>query len=118
MKSGQRLVHFDRHLLNVLDAGRAWTSIKCFKKSPKRLGVGLRQHFYTPIREVARVSAYLPSLCFSLGKPAESNALNATRDEQHVSLHASTRSRYSIVFLGTYGSLSPQYARAGIPTAR
>ena len=113
MKSGQRLIHFDGHLLNVLDTGSERPSIECLKKSLKRVGVTLRQHFYTPILEIACVAAHVPRLCFSLGKPAKSNALNATRDEKHISLHASTRSRYSIVVVDTAGSLSPQNARAG-----
>ncbi len=88
MKSGQRLIHFDSHLLNVLDTGSERSSIECLKKSLKRVGVTLRQHFYTPILEIACVTAHVPRLCFSLGKPAKSDALNATRDEQHVSFHS------------------------------
>lgn len=88
MKSGQRLIHFDSRLLNILDTGSERPSIECLKKSLKRVGVTLRQHFYTPILEITCVTAHVARLCFSLGKPAESNALNATRDEQHVSLHS------------------------------
>ena len=45
MKSGQRIIDLDGHLVNVLDAGCAGPSIEHFKKFLQRLGIGLRQHF-------------------------------------------------------------------------